>query len=88
MLVNRDQDNPHKVRIEFRDAPAGSERHFSGTVSATTFGSAQYQWHPTTQGGVADPDGPALKSTVAAKADTLYDLPKASMTVIRGSIAK
>jgi len=88
MLVNRDQENPHKVHVEFHDAPAGGERHFSGTVNTTTFGSAQYQWRPTAQGGFADPDGPAVKSTMNAKADTLYDLPKASITVIRGSIAK
>ncbi len=88
MLVNRDQENDHKVRIEFADAKAGAGRGFAGPVSVVTFGSAQYQWHPTKQGGFPDPDGPAVKSTVNAGTDTLYELPKASMTVIRGAVAK
>jgi len=87
MLVNRDQENTHTVHIEFDDGGAGSKHFFTGPVSVTTFGSAQYQWHPTNQGGFPDPDGPALKSTIAATADSVYDLPKASMTVLRGTIA-
>jgi F5/8 type C domain len=85
MLVNRDQENAHKVRIEFNDGK-GELRFFSGPLSVATFGSAQYQWHPTNQGGFADPDGPVAKSTITAGPDTLYELPKASMTVLRGSI--
>jgi hypothetical protein len=85
LLVNRDQENAHKVRIEFRD-PSG-ERFFSGAVTVLTFGSAQYQWHPTELGGFPDPDRPAVKATVTAGADTSYDLPKASITVVRGAIA-
>jgi hypothetical protein len=88
MLVNRDQENAHKVRIEFHDPQAGNERSFGGPVSVITFGRAQYQWHPTKQGGFPDPDGPAVKSMIKASADTLYELPKASITVIRGTVAK
>ena len=37
--------------------------------------------------GHGDPDGPASQSTVTADgADTLYDLPKASIVVLRGSL--
>ena len=37
--------------------------------------------------GHADPDGPASKSTVTANGpDTLYDLPKASIVVLRGNL--
>ena len=87
MLVNRDQENPHRVHIEFQDAAGGDQRFFNGPASVITFGSAQYQWHPTSQGGFPDPDGPAVKVTITAKPDTVYELPKASMTVIRGAIA-
>ena len=39
------------------------------------------------QSGHADPDGPPSKSTVTASgADTLYQLPKASIVVLRGKI--
>jgi hypothetical protein len=87
MLVNRDQENAHSVHIDFDDGSAGGKRSFTGPVSVTTFGSAQYQWHPTNQGGFPDPDGPALKATITANNDTAYELPKASMTVLRGAIA-
>jgi hypothetical protein len=46
MLINRDQENAHKINIEFHDLKAGGKRSFTGPVSVITFGSAQYQWHP------------------------------------------
>jgi len=87
LVVNRDQENAHKVRIEFDNTNAGTPSSFSGPVTVITFGSAQYQWHPTELGGFPDPDGPAVKTTMTGSADTLYDLPKASITVLRGSVA-
>jgi hypothetical protein len=102
MLVNRDQQAAHKVRIEFRGTAGGS---FSGAVEVATFGSAQYQWHPartrfeahaehaaerTVQAytkGWADPDGPIARTKVNAGKDTEYDLQPASVTVIRGAVS-
>jgi len=56
-----------------------------------TFGSEQYKWHTDLKivpvGGSADPDGPPARSTIFAKADTIYRLPKASVTVFRGKLA-
>ena len=45
MLVNRDQEKAHQVRVQFQGLPrsAGS---FSGPVEMATFGRTQYQWHP------------------------------------------
>ena len=37
--------------------------------------------------GTADPDGPILRSKQIGARDTLYNLPAASVVVIRGSIA-
>jgi len=85
LVVNRDQENAHKLQIQF-DQADGSHS-FTGQVAMTTFGSAQYQWHPNREGGIPDPDGPAAKSTISANADTIYDLPAASMTVLRGKIS-
>ena len=45
---------------------------FAGPVDVVTFGAAQYQWHPRPNGGHADPDGPAARSTVNAKRDKVY----------------
>jgi len=86
MIVNKDQENSHAVRINFGDGAAGSDNAFSGTVDVITFGSEQYQWHPTTTGGSANPDGPAAHSRMMAAANTTFTLPKASITVLRGKI--
>jgi len=105
MLVNRDQESAHKVRIVF-SGPKDSESGFAGTVEISTFGSAQYQWHAaqtrfmahaetsgertivaTTQ-GTADPDGPILRGKANAGKDTAFDLPAASVVVVRGKIAE
>ncbi len=88
MVVNKDQENAHAVRVSFDDIEKGSRGHFMGPVSVTTFGREQYQWHANALGGSADPDGPAVKLTVPAGPDTKFSLPAASVTVIRGRITQ
>jgi hypothetical protein len=88
MLVNRDQYNDHAVKIVFNDAGAGHDRHFSGPIDRITFGSAEYQWHPEGERGHADPDGPPSKSNVSGGVETLYKLPMASVTVLRGTVGE
>jgi hypothetical protein len=44
MLVNKDEDNDHSVKVAFADAP-GRHRFFEGAVDQVVFGAAQYQWH-------------------------------------------
>jgi len=84
MLVNKDQLNAQDVRIVFQDRAA--TRHFAGEIDRITFGSEQYEWHPSLTGGSAEPDGPAFKSKVTAVPHTRYTLPKASITVLRGRL--
>ncbi len=86
LVVNKDHDNPHRVRIAFHDEGTKSDRQFSGPVAFVTFGTAQYQWHPDGVNSWADPDGPPAKSAITADAQTLFELPKASIAVIRGKI--
>jgi len=86
MLVNRDQSNDRAVKIAFDEGKA--ERHFTGQVDRITFGSNEYQWHQEGIRGHADPDGPPSRSTVQGGGDVLYQLPKASITVLRGRIGK
>jgi hypothetical protein len=90
LVVNKDQENAHTVGISFEDAEKSRSGFFTGPVSVTTFGREQYQWHPSTTGGqaagTADPDGPAVRSVVAAAAGTKFVLPAASVTVIRGGV--
>jgi len=87
MVVNRDRDHEHAVKLKFADAEAGKSSFFSGPVDQITFGESQYQWHPGGSMGHADPDGPPLKSTLNGDPDTLYQLPKASLTILRGNIS-
>jgi hypothetical protein len=88
MLVNRDQFNDHAVKVVFTDGDSKRERHFTGQIARITFGSDEYVWHQEgEEAGHADPDGPASRSNVQGGAETLYQLPKASVTVLRGTIA-
>jgi hypothetical protein len=86
LVINKDQENEHEVRIRFDDAGKGKSAFLAGPVSVVTFGKAQYQWHANTKGGFADPDGPAAKSTVSAQGGTKFTLSAASVTVIRGMV--
>jgi hypothetical protein len=86
LVVNRDHDNPHPVNIVFLDSVSNNKRYLFGPVTLFTFGAAQYQWHPDGANSFADPDGPILKSTIAANAQTSYEIPKASVMVIRGKV--
>jgi hypothetical protein len=86
LLINKDRENAHPVRIAFHDADAKRDRFFSGSVDFITFGAGQFEWHPDGAKGYAQPDGPPVKAHIAGKTETVYELPKASMTVIRGKI--
>jgi len=87
LIINKDQENAHAVRISFDDAAKKSVATFTGPVTVTAFGKAQYAWHPLLNGGTADPDGPALQSTAIATASTEFLLPAASVSVLRGVIS-
>lgn len=105
MLINKDRENEHAVKLRFEDGVTGRSQSFSGPVQRVVFGPAEYQWHPDQQTessdstaeqghhrgwgpGHADPDGPPSKSTVPASGpNTLYQLPKASIIVLRGRLA-
>jgi len=100
MLINKDRDTEHSVKVAFADPAAGHERFFSGAVDRVVFGPAEYQWRPDpapagatppVRGGArghADPDGPPSKSSItAAGPETIFQLPKASIIVLRGKVA-
>jgi hypothetical protein len=108
LAVNRDQQNAHRVKVEFVDHTGEhsdeKKSFFYGKVQLSTFGKGQYRWHsghtryvghaeypaePSVAAesfGMADPDGPILRSSQEAGADSTFDLPAASVVVIRGKI--
>jgi len=88
MLINKDHENDHAVKVVLADSETKRDRCFSGLVDRITFGDAEYQWHAEGTSGRADPDGPPSKSTITGGAETLYQLPKASIIVLRGRIGK
>jgi hypothetical protein len=84
LVVNRDQSNPHSIRVHFD--VGGAQRFFAGPVRMVTFGSEQYVWHSNGPSSNADPDGPPAASSVEGGAGAVYTLPKASITVLRGKV--
>jgi len=86
MVINKDRERPHGVRISFHDAAANTDSTFSGQVTMLSFGSTQYQWHPARKKGYADPDDPPTKSSAAGGRDAVYTLPPASLNVLRGNV--
>ncbi|MFZ0735353.1 MAG: discoidin domain-containing protein [Candidatus Sulfotelmatobacter sp.] len=105
MLVNRDQEVAHKVRISF-NGKDGKEENFTGPVEIATFGSEQYHWHPSQMRfeahaehaaersvvavtkGWAEPDGPIARTKEDAGRDSMYEIPAASVVVVRGSVGR
>jgi len=86
MLINKDHDHSHPVRVVFHDSEDNRDVSFGGQVTMITFGREQYQWHPDRKKGHADPDGPPKTSALQAGQDKNYDLPAASVTVLRGTL--
>jgi F5/8 type C domain len=101
MLVNNDQANSHRVRVEFSSGSSAS-RHFSGAVDESVFGSAQYHWNPA-QGdfNAHRPDSLATPSQIyhggnanpdgpieqkKVPGDGDFELPAASVVVLRGKL--
>jgi hypothetical protein len=87
MLVNRDESNAHTVRVQFEDSRNKQNASFSGPVAFVTFGSEQYVWINDGLNSHADPDHPPVGTTIAASSQTMFTLPKASITVLRGKVA-
>ena len=87
MLVNRDETNPHKVRVTFEDSRKKRNASFAGPVTLVTFGSEQYVWKNDGPNSHADPDNPPVATAILASSQTTFTLPKASITVLRGKVA-
>ncbi|HET7249895.1 MAG TPA: discoidin domain-containing protein [Gemmatimonadales bacterium] len=85
MLVNRDETNPHTVRVVFEDAKRKRKASFSGPVTLVSFGSEQYVWINDGPNSHPDPDHPPVATLLAGPPST-FTLPQASITVLRGRV--
>lgn len=86
LLVNKDQNSPHSPKVKFHDSAHHSNHYFAGTVTEVSFGADNYVWHRMGQNGYANPDGPAVTSNQPGGKGVEYALPKASVTVLRGTV--
>jgi F5/8 type C domain len=86
MLVNRDQNHAHTVRVVFDNLAGNRNASFEGPVRLATFGSAQYVWINDGLNSHADPDGPIVATTIDADTQTTFTIPEASVTVLRGKV--
>jgi hypothetical protein len=87
MLVNRDENNSHRVRVQFEESKNRQTPTFSGPVTLVTFGSEQYVWIDDDPNSHADPDHSPVATMLTADPQTTFTLPKASITVLRGKVA-
>ncbi|HET9129420.1 MAG TPA: glycosyl hydrolase family 5, partial [Terriglobia bacterium] len=46
MLINKDENNDHDIKVSFTDGATKESRYFTGTVDRVVFGPNEYQWHP------------------------------------------
>jgi len=86
MLVNRDENNAHTVRVTFENAAEKRATSFTGSISQVTFGTDQYVWVNDGPNSHPDPNLPPAAKSLNADASTTFTLPKASITVLRGKI--
>ena len=86
LIINKDHDNAQSVRIAF--GVSGVRSFFSGPVRVVSYGAAQFQWHFAGADSYADPDLPPVASSLTARAETAFTLPKASVNVIQGRIGR
>jgi hypothetical protein len=86
MLVNRDENTQHAVRVVFYDSKNKRKTSFSGLVTLVTFGSEQYVWKDDKENSHADPDLPPVATIVPEARERTFILPRASITVLRGNV--
>ena len=84
MIINKDQESAHSVKICFEDSAQHGLGFFAGELTVKTFSKAQYQWHPATL--TAEPDGPIASARVNANAGTRFEFAPSSITILRGKI--
>ncbi len=86
MLVNKDHDRDHAMQIVFTDSVSHHDRYFTGAVDRVSLSEAEYQWHGDAATGHPDPDGPAATTRIEGGRDMTYQIPKASIVVLRGRV--
>jgi F5/8 type C domain len=101
MIVNRDQETAHRVNVAFLGASTsfsgpveistfGSAQYRWNPPKTRFMAHAEQAAAATVvtyTNGVADPDGPILHTRLDASERTVFELPPASVVVIRGKVS-
>jgi hypothetical protein len=103
MLVNRDQSVAHKLRIVFHDDPqktfgfqgdvdtyafgAAQYQWHAATISPMSHPESEEEPVIESGQGFAKPDGPAEHDSKSVSPEEEFDVPAASILVVRGNIA-
>ena len=82
MIINKDQSNPHDIKLAFE----GAEKSLVGPITMTTFGREQYMWKSEGPNSHPDPNEPPVTKTLPAGIASAT-LPKASVTILRAKLA-
>jgi hypothetical protein len=85
MIINKDQSNPHDVKLAF-DSAGASRKTLAGPITMTTFGSEQYMWKFDGPNSHPDPNQPPVTETLPPGTGSV-NLPKASVTILRAKLA-
>ena len=85
LIVNKDPDNSHEIKIDFDANGQASPVRFAGPVKKAVFGAAEYKWHSTGATSHADPDGPPQRTVINWKPGQITALPRASIVVLTGA---
>jgi len=78
----KDQNSAHSLPVEFHNSSDRSNHYFAATAKQVSFGADS----PNGQNGHAAPDGPAVKSDQPGGKGAEYTLPRASVSVLRGTV--
>lgn len=86
LIINKDQENAHKVKLSFHNEDTRRETSFTGPIEVLIFGSAQYRWNPLKKR--AESQGPTKSSINIEATNKTIDLPAASLVVLRGELGE
>ena len=86
LIINKDPNHAHDVRIKFEPDGHEESADFEGTVKVVKFGAAEYVWHPSDATSHADPDGPPTRTEVQWAPGQSILLPRASLIVLWGNV--
>jgi hypothetical protein len=82
MLVNKEPDQAHSVRINLSSQSGDDPNLLNGPYDLYQFSSAQYVWHAKGDEGFPNPSKPAAHSVVSSGANQI-SLPPYSLSVVK-----